>query len=881
MPYFLRYQSNSRGAITFTGNTLGLSALTPVPGTQGALDGITTFITTNTSLQEPGFPPGTTDIIDLNSSSAVLDLPIGSQVLYAELIWSGTYVVNGQDFSDRIDDAVVFSSPVGTVQVSPDINTQSELVLISNVNPQVLVYIRSADVTSIVIQGGGGLYTTGNVTGTTTENQPVATNAVGWTLAVVYSTPSLPIRNLTFFVANELVSTSGATETTAAITGFATPPIAPVNGRLMVSGLEGDVTLVGDQLLFGSSASTLTPLSGPNNFVNNFFNSQINGDNGLLDTRGTFGNLNSINGSPGTTLPGVRQGYTITNVSVSNLLPVNVTSALVRAVTRGDSYVINALGLQIDAVAPEITAVKSVDLPQVFFNETVVFTVQIQNVGALDTIETIFIDELPQGTQFVAGSLQVNGVTQPNADPLAGVVIPLTISSPVTVTFAARIVPTSSLNLSTREIVNQADIQYSYIPFVGSPPITGTSSSNPVIVSVFEGQLTLQKTVDKVETLLNDILTFTLRITNTGNATATQIVLTDVLSSNLQLIPGSTQTLGASITPLPNIINSIQLGNLQPTQSTSVSFQARVISVPDNRQIPNQFSAVFNPITPNGRVGGQLPAQSNIVIVTVFLSSLTVRKFAGANEITTGNTLLYTIVVTNSGEIPAIGAVLIDSTVNGFIEGSVTVNGVDDPQESPLTGISLPAIPVGGTVAVTYQVLPDAETLPATIRDVVTVNGVFQTPGGTRAPLAVQSNEAVFTLRGNPAVIQIIVNPPAVVVNEIVTINVTISSQILINIFNLIVNVPLPPILQFIQGTLIINGQVATIQQIIAGIRLGQLDPNQSISLRFQVRVLDVPANNSLPLVANGRFNTVAGLLRREHDIISNRELLTVEDDEE
>ncbi|WP_315371673.1 hypothetical protein, partial [Paenibacillus xylanexedens] len=88
IPLVVRSTVNATGAITFTGNTLGLSRseTAGVPGTQDSIGG---FITTNTSLQYGTYPLGTTSLYQSNSSAAILTLPAGSTVLYAELIWGG------------------------------------------------------------------------------------------------------------------------------------------------------------------------------------------------------------------------------------------------------------------------------------------------------------------------------------------------------------------------------------------------------------------------------------------------------------------------------------------------------------------------------------------------------------------------------------------------------------------------------------------------------------------------------------------------------------------------------------------------------------------------------------------------------------------------
>ncbi|KAA2301408.1 hypothetical protein FY526_25175, partial [Clostridioides difficile] len=88
-----------------------------VPGTQDSIGG---FITTNTSLQYGTYPLGTTSLYQGNSSAAILTLPAGSTVLYAELIWGGSYINGTVNLSAAINNPVTFITPAGTSSVTPD-----------------------------------------------------------------------------------------------------------------------------------------------------------------------------------------------------------------------------------------------------------------------------------------------------------------------------------------------------------------------------------------------------------------------------------------------------------------------------------------------------------------------------------------------------------------------------------------------------------------------------------------------------------------------------------------------------------------------------------------------------------------------------------------
>jgi hypothetical protein len=117
--YVNRFTTLTNGAITFTGNTLGLSKASNL-NQAGTLDSIGAFTTINTALQVPTFPPGTTLTFSQNSSTANLKLLPGSTVLYAGLTWGGSYSFGGQDVSASLKNAITFTTPAGSSKVSPD-----------------------------------------------------------------------------------------------------------------------------------------------------------------------------------------------------------------------------------------------------------------------------------------------------------------------------------------------------------------------------------------------------------------------------------------------------------------------------------------------------------------------------------------------------------------------------------------------------------------------------------------------------------------------------------------------------------------------------------------------------------------------------------------
>ena len=105
MPITNRFSTTTNGALAITGNTLGLSKISN-QNRAGTIGAIGAFVTTNTALQVPTFPAGTTLNYTQNSSTAILNIPAGSTILYAELIWGGNYLSRDQNITSVLGNPV-------------------------------------------------------------------------------------------------------------------------------------------------------------------------------------------------------------------------------------------------------------------------------------------------------------------------------------------------------------------------------------------------------------------------------------------------------------------------------------------------------------------------------------------------------------------------------------------------------------------------------------------------------------------------------------------------------------------------------------------------------------------------------------------------------
>ena len=742
--YVNRYSTITNGALTFTGNTLGLdmTANANAPGTSGSIG---TFISLNTALVDGTYPAGTTGDWTKNGSAATLNIPSGSTVLYAELIWSGSYSYGGEDVSASINKPVTFITPNGTFQVSGAAATSQTLGTVGaggTCASAPCIYVRSADVTAQVLAAGGGTYSTGAVPATQSASEANA-NTAGWTLAVVYQNGSMPSRNLSLFVGAERGGFAPAT-----VSGFCTPPTGPRSGRLLVSALEGDASIAGDQMRFGPTAATVAAISGPNNPIGNFFSGQINSDSGLLDTSGSFGNSNHV---PGTSRSGARQGYDIANVDVSAQLVNNQTVAAAQGTTTGDQYLINALGLQINVGAPIFPlSVKLVDKAVTAVGDVLTYTISLDNrTGTADAVNLVFKDLLPPGLSQISGTVTVDGVATPG-DVIAGISIG-TVAAGATkvVSFKARVdsIPSAPAAAS---YLNAANWTYDFIPCAGQPTSRGNVTTNPALTTI--ARLNVSKTASPSGSVSpGGQITYTVTSTNNGLAPTVAATLRDVIPSGVTYVASSTKLNGAAVADvgaampwaLEQRLNSISQapGVLAVGASAVLTFNVTVNA--------NASGIITNNATADvdGSAGGAPSVSAQVSNSVGLVADVSMAK-SGPSVFTPGASVRYNLVISNAGPSNANGASFNDVVPTAITGLSAScgspVGGAGCPASVGVSGQTVsglvPTLPAGGSVTISIDGTVASGALGA-----ITNTATASVPSGTTDPSTTNNSSSVTT----------------------------------------------------------------------------------------------------------------------------------------
>lgn len=296
---------------------------------------------------------------------------------------------------------------------------------------------------------------------------------------------------------------------------------------------------------------------------------------------------------------------------------VNIASANVPGGTSGST---NPVSTQINyadiSTAGNVT--KSATPAFAQFGDTLTYTVTMKNTGNVAANNVVVTDVIPAGTTYVAGSTTAS--VPFTGDPTTGITLtaPIPASGTATVTFKVKLANNAP---AVNPIPNTANVNYAYTVDPANPNgEKSTGVSNTVTTPVSTAKLNLVKVADKSIAYIDDIITYNIGVTNTGNVAADNVIITDVIPGGTVLVPGSL-SVNAPYTggPASSIIltNSIAAG-----QTVIITFQVKVTAIPNPNPIVNVAHAAYaytvNPSNPGGITAS---SGSNRVSTMVFTNN--------------------------------------------------------------------------------------------------------------------------------------------------------------------------------------------------------------------------------------------------------------------
>ncbi|WP_426564988.1 DUF7507 domain-containing protein [Angustibacter sp. McL0619] len=639
-----------------------------------------------------------------NSSSINPTIPAGASIAYARLLWAGdtglfrtgtNTTVNSRCDSNNSPAAVqppgaADTAPVqltvgnkATVSVTASRFTTDKIANVAVNQPQ--YYSAAANVTPLfagVPTGSPLTITAANVW------TPAGFGCMGgWSLVLVYAYPQAdpthaPTKREVFVYDGHVRQNSSDPATTTTVSGFRVSGQANVG----VVAYEGDWGLTGDQFSINGTAQTDPGLPNPSS--SNFFTSYAQ-----FRTPSQAPNNFSVDSKQFAVSPTViKPGDTSASLSFS---------------TSGDSYLAQELVMSVPIPTLQIT--KTASPTTVHPGDTVTYTITVTNPTVGSTATNVVVnDPLTPACNRNIGSLtgsmtyQCTGTagsssftnvanvtgTDAQSDALSGTAqAPVTVLNPsititkttdqpgyrvgATVTYTITVNNTGNANLTSvavtdgttascaRTIGNLAAGATTSYTCTAIAPVTGNSNtatvsgsdslnrtvnaSATVPVPVIRPALTLVKSAaPTTATAAGQIITYSFRVTNSGDSTVSSISIADTLTAPAGPVPAIT----CPVTSLAAAASTTCTGTYPVTQADV-----------DNGAILD--SAVANGVD---IAGGAVASSPSAATVTVTRSpALSVSKTASpANVSTAGQSIAYSFVVTNTGNVTVHGISIAD-----------------------------------------------------------------------------------------------------------------------------------------------------------------------------------------------------------------------------
>ncbi|MGO4182656.1 hypothetical protein AB4Z17_15835 [Paenibacillus sp. TAF43_2] len=278
---------------------------------------------------------------------------------------------------------------------------------------------------------------------------------------------------------------------------------------------------------------------------------------------------------------------------------------------------------------------------QTFVSEHVTYELTIVNDGNLSLREAVASFDLPLGILFVPGSVTINAVISPSADPNAG--IPLGTIRPqstIVITYRAQ---TTEDAASTS--ISKAIIRYQVS---GTPDYT---HSNKVAVILIQPEISVNKQVDQLVAVPGDVLHYSIYIENASNV-AVDAVMDDALPAGTVFVPNSLKLNNHSM-PGVFIEDGINLGTLLGQSQNMITFDAQIpLQLATVAPLTNTASVVYTFRLSDGRVVSN-SAISNTAITEVAAPIIQLTAKITPPIVEYGDTITIVSTLMNNGNLPA------------------------------------------------------------------------------------------------------------------------------------------------------------------------------------------------------------------------------------
>ena len=250
-------------------------------------------------------------------------------------------------------------------------------------------------------------------------------------------------------------------------------------------------------------------------------------------------------------------------------------------------------------------------------------------------------------------------------------------------------------------ILNTAKLS-STIPDTSGGEVSVTTSSNTHRANNISTDITIIKNATKNWVIPEDKLIVTTTITNNTDNDITDIYIKDTIGEGASFIEGTVKISDQSHTdfnPITGFTMPVVLGG--SGNSMSMSYEILIDKYLNVDEILNK-SKINITLSQT-----EFELESNQLGVTVLNNEVYVLKEANTTAVKSGDTITYTITISNEGTLKNTNVMFTDplpDTVT-FVDGSVKIDDVEQTDLNPITGFALKDLDTNDSTKVEFKVL--------------------------------------------------------------------------------------------------------------------------------------------------------------------------------
>lgn len=256
--------------------------------------------------------------------------------------------------------------------------------------------------------------------------------------------------------------------------------------------------------------------------------------------------------------------------------------------------------------------------------------------------------------------------------------------------------------------------------------------------------------------------------------------------------------------------------------------------------ILNQSDINFESVLPNGQTQ---PGQetSNLVSTDVISELFTKVKSSDKTFLLEGETALQTVVLTNGSNYELSNVFFNDTMTPGasFVPNSVFINGISFPTYDVVSGFSLANISAGGSINVNYSIIANNPKTNTFIQNYATVSYTAQDPIIGPVDFVENTNTVTIQLSANSLSVVKSVDKNVAKIGEVLTYKSEVKNTGTQLAQNIVFLDNLDAGLEFVEGSVVLNGVISPILNPNVGFAIPNLQPQEINTIEFKARVLN------------------------------------------